>query len=184
MKILLIGPQGSGKSTQGKLLSKQLNIPFISTGDIFREKALEDSEEGRRIKQILDSGKLVDDITTKQLVEERLQREDVQNGYILDGYPRTSQQADLFNNRDFKFDLAINFQLSYETAVTRLMSRGRSDDTPELIKTRIDLYKLKTDSLISSLKRFGVVKDVDAEGSVDEVWNRVKKVQNEIKKSI
>lgn len=184
MKILLIGPQGSGKSTQGKLLSKELGIPFISTGDIFREKALEDSDEGRRIKQKLDSGQLVDDVTTRQLVEERLQRVDAQNGYILDGYPRTSEQADLFNTIKFKFDLAINFQLSDETAINRLMGRGRSDDTPELIKTRIDLYKLKTESLISALKGFGIVKDVDAEGSVDEVWGRVNKIQDEIKKSI
>src|SRR5688572_8953827 len=102
MKMLLIGPQGSGKSTQGKLTSRHLNIPYISTGDIFRQKAQQDTEEGKRIKQILDNGQLVDDQTTRQLVKERLERSDVQNGYILDGYPRTSKQVDLFDTQDFK----------------------------------------------------------------------------------
>lgn len=174
MKILLIGPQGSGKSTQGKLLSEYFKIPYISTGDIFREKSQEDTEEGRRIKQILESGRLVDDEITRQLVKERLEKSDVENGYILDGYPRTSKQADLFNTIDYKFDLAINFKLSDETAIERLIKRGRSDDTPELIKTRIDLYKLKTEALISALRGYGIVADVNAEGSVDEVYTKLR----------
>ena len=114
MKILLIGPQGSGKSTQGKLLANYLKIPYISTGDIFREKSLQDTKEGRKIKQILDKGQLVDDQTTKQLVKERLQRDDAQNGYILDGYPRTSDQVDLFNVSTFKPDWVVYLKIPDE----------------------------------------------------------------------
>lgn len=181
MRILLIGPQGSGKSTQGKLLSEYLNVPFISTGDIFREKSQEDTDDGKKIKQILDSGQLVDDQITRKLVEERLTRSDAENGYILDGYPRTSEQADLFNTIDYKFDLAINFQLSDQISIERLMKRGRADDTPQLIKTRIDLYKLKTETLVSALRGFGVVEDISAEGSVQDVWKDLKKAVDEKK---
>ncbi len=179
MKILLIGPQGSGKSTQGKLLSQDLKIPYISTGDIFREKSLQDSEGGRKIKQILEVGQLVDDVTTRKLVEERLRKPDVKNGYILDGYPRTSEQTQLFDSIDFKFDLVINFDLPDEIAIERLMKRGRSDDTPEIIKTRIELYKLKTEALLNALRGYGVVKNISAEGSIDDVYKRLRETIND-----
>src|SRR5437867_3736934 len=109
MKILLIGPQGSGKSTQGKLLAENLQIPFISTGDIFREIANESSDEGRRIKQILDEGRLVDDETVISLIRKRIQLNDCQNGFILDGYPRTLEQA--IKVEDLAFDRAIYFNV-------------------------------------------------------------------------
>src|SRR5258708_6391468 len=100
MKILLIGPQGSGKSTQGKLLAEYLKIPYISTGDIFRKISQEDSEEGRKIKQIIESGQLVDDQTTATLVKRTIENPAYQSG-ILDGYPRNLEQAKLVPNLNF-----------------------------------------------------------------------------------
>src|SRR5207237_526822 len=109
MKILLIGTQGSGKSTQGKLLENNLNIPYISTRDIYRSIASQDTDEGRRIKQILSSGELVDDKTTIDLIKKRIQSEDCQNGFILDGYPRNLEQA--YQIADLNFDKAIYLKI-------------------------------------------------------------------------
>ncbi len=178
MKILLIGPQGSGKSTQGKLLADYLKIPYISTGEIFREKSLQDTEEGRKIKQILDLGQLVDDETTKELVKMRLQRADSQNGYILDGYPRTLEQANLFSAAEFKPDWVVYLNVSKEVVVERLMKRGRADDTPELIKTRLQLYKDKTESLLQLLKGYGKLVEISGGGAVGQVQSRMREALN------
>ncbi len=178
MKILLIGPQGSGKSTQGKLLSQHLGIPYISTGDIFRQKAQQNTDEGKKIKQILDSGQLVDDETTGQLVKERLENPDVQNGYILDGYPRTSEQVSLFDVIDSSPDYILYLKIPDNMAIERLMKRGRADDTEEIIKNRLDLYKLKTEALLSFLKGYGKLKEISGEGEVEEVQNRIKEALN------
>lgn len=178
MKILLIGPQGSGKSTQGKLLADYLRIPYISTGDIFREKSLQDTEEGRQIKQILDKGLLVDDQTTRQLVTERLQRFDAQNGYILDGYPRTSEQIGLFNIHNFKPDWIVYLKIPDEIAIERLIKRGRADDTLELIKTRLQLYQDKTAALLEALKGYGKIVEINGQGSIEEVQQRMREALN------
>lgn len=169
MKILLLGPQGSGKSTQGKLLAASLKIPYISTGDMFREIAQEDSEEGKRIKQLQESGQLIDDETTRELIKKRLQRQDTKDGFILDGYPRTSDQVSLFDAIDLKFDRIFYLNVPEEDVVKRLMTRGRSDDTPEAIKVRLDVYKLKTEALKLALEKFGNLFEIDASKSVDEV---------------
>lgn len=174
MKILLIGPQGSGKSTQGRLLADYLKMPYISTGDIFRNIAAKDSTEGREIKNILESGQLVSDEKTRELVKERLKQPDLQEGFILDGYPRTSEQVDLFNVIDLKFDKIFYLNVSDEEVIKRLMDRGRKDDTPETIKVRLDVYKLKTEALIEALKGFGNLIEIDAGKSIDQVWEEVK----------
>ena len=178
MKILLIGPQGSGKSTQGQLLADYLRIPYISTGDIFREKLLQDTAEGRQIKQTLDKGQLVDDQTTKTLITDRLQRTDAQNGYILDGYPRTSEQVDLFTTSNFKPDWIVYLKIPDDIAIKRLIRRGRADDTPELIKTRLQLYKDKTAALLGLLKGYGHIVEINGEGAIEEVQQRMRDALN------
>lgn len=174
MKILLIGPQGSGKSTQAELLAKYLNLLKISTGDIFREIAKQDSPQGQTIREIQRSGKLVDDATTSRIVSERLKEKDVQNGFIMDGYPRNIIQKDLF---DPVFDKVIYLNVSDQEVIRRLLKRGREDDTPESIQRRLELYKQQTQPLLDYYKQQGLLIEIDGTGSVEEI-------QDEIKKSI
>lgn len=173
-KILLIGPQGSGKSTQADLLSQFLNIPKISTGDIFRKIKEEDSEEGIRIRQILSSGQLVDDQTTAGLVRKRISNADCNNGFIMDGYPRTVEQLNIF---DPDFNKAIYLNVQREEVVKRLLARGRADDTEELINKRLDLYYLQTQPLLDYYQEQGKLIEVLGIGDIQ-------KIQDEIKKSI
>ena len=171
MKILLIGPQGSGKSTQADLLAQYLNVPKISTGDIFRKLREEDSEEGKRIKQILDSGQLVDDQTTSELVKKRLSEADVQQGFIIDGYPRTVEQLNLF---DPQFDKVVYLKVADEEVVKRLLLRGREDDTEELIKTRLDLYNQHTQPILDYYKNQGILVEVDGTGDIQRIQDEIK----------
>lgn len=168
MKILLIGPQGSGKSTQGKKLSESLGIPYISTGDIFRKIAQTDPA----VKQMIESGRLVDDETTIKLVRERLTESDCQNGFILDGYPRNVEQAQALN---LNFDKVIYINVSERIVVERLLNRGRVDDTEQGIKKRLNLYKAQTQLLLDLYEN--ILVEIDGTGSIE-------KVQDEIKKSI
>ncbi len=174
MKILLIGSQGSGKSTQADLLALHLGVPKISTGDIFRKIREEDSDEGRRIKNILDSGQLVDDQITAEIVKKRLQQSDVQNGFILDGYPRNITQVELF---DPGFDKVIYLKVPQDEVVKRLMNRGREDDTEELINKRLELYYQQTQPLLDYYQKQGKLIEVLGMGDINQI-------QDEIKKSI
>ncbi len=166
MKILLIGPQGSGKSTQAALLAEYLRLPKISTGDIFREMP--------EVKKILAAGKLVDDEMTAGIIRKRLQESDAQNGFILDGYPRNITQKDLF---DPKFEKVIYLKVPDSEVTKRMMARGRADDTLESIKTRLGLYYEQTQPLLDYYKDLGLLIEIDGTGSVEEI-------QDEIKKSI
>jgi len=168
---LLIGAQGSGKSTQAKLLAEYLKIPFISTGDMFRILAEGDSELGQQVKNILSEGKLVDDETTSKIVREQISKPDFLRGFILDGYPRNLEQVRLF---DPKFDKVIYLNVPEEELLKRLMARGRTDDTPEGIKTRLDLYYKVTEPLVNHYKDLGVLKEVDGRGSIEEVQQRIR----------
>lgn len=171
-RILLIGPQGSGKSTQAELLAKYLNLPKISTGDIFRSLAQQDSPEAQVIKQILSSGNLIDDKTTARLVEQRLKDSDAKNGFILDGYPRNIQQKDLF---DPQFDKVIYLKVLDEEVIRRLMVRGRADDMPDVIKTRLNLYYQQTQPLLDYYRNQGILTEVDGIGNVTEIQNEIRK---------
>lgn len=173
MKLLLIGPQGSGKSTQGKLLEKDLHIPYISTGEIFRNIASTNTKEGRRIRQILDTGELVDDKTAIKLIKQRIQQSDCQNGFILDGYPRTRNQA--YRVADLNFDKAFYLKLPQAVALERLLHRGRKDDTKELIKRRLNLYYQQTQPLLDYYKNKGILLEIDATGSIKAVQDEIKK---------
>lgn len=170
-KILLIGPQGSGKSTQAKLLSEFRSVPVISTGEIFRKLAEEDSSEGRRIKEILDEGRLVDDGVTAEIVKSRLEKPDCQGGFVLDGYPRSFEQIRLF---DPKFDKVFYLKLSDESIMERLLKRGRVDDTPEAIKTRLNFYREQTQPLLDHYENVGILVEIDGEKSIDEVQSEIR----------
>lgn len=169
MKILFVGPQGSGKSTQGKLLARFLRIPYISTGDMFRGL-------GGEIKQIVDKGKLVDDQLTSKIVEEKLKREEYRNGFIFDGYPRTMEQIKLF---DPGFDKVIHLDLSDAEAKKRLLARGREDDTEDAITERLRNYHLQTDPILDYYRQKKIVKQIDGLGSIEEIQQRIKGAIND-----
>ncbi|MBI4035502.1 nucleoside monophosphate kinase [Candidatus Daviesbacteria bacterium] len=174
MKILLIGPQGSGKSTQADLLAEFLNLPKIALGDIFRKLSQEDSPEGQRIRNIVGQGHLVDDQTAAEVVKKRLSEEDCQNGFVMDGYPRTVEQQQIF---DPGFDKVIYLDVPEEEVIKRLLNRGRADDTYELIKRRLDLYYKQTAALLDHYRKSGKLVEIKGLGDIE-------KVQDEIKKSI
>lgn len=169
MKILLIGPQGSGKSTQGKMLAEYLGIPYISTGDIFRNLAQDD----RKIKQVLDAGQLVDDSTTIELIRKRIVSADCQNGFIMDGYPRTLEQA--LKLADMNFNKAFYLEVPREIILKRLLNRGRADDTEELIQRRLDLYYQQTEALLDYFSSQGILVKVDGTKDVQKVYDEIKK---------
>lgn len=173
MKILLIGPQGSGKSTQGKQLSQYLQVPYISTGDILREVAQQDSQEGLRIKQMTESGQLVDDQTTAQLLEKRISQADCQDGFILDGYPRNLTQAQLLPA--LQFDQVIYLKVPREVVLERLLKRGRVDDTRQSISKRLDLYTQQTEPLLSYYQNLGVLKEINANAGIQIIQDEIKK---------
>lgn len=171
MKILLIGPQGSGKSTQAALLAEFLGLPKISTGDIFRELAQEDSEEGQRIRETMNEGKLIDDTETARIVERRLQKDDVRSGFVLDGYPRNLAQQQLF---DPKVDKVIYLQVPDEEVIRRLMLRGRADDSLEAIKVRLNLYHEQTKPLLDYYKDQGILVEVNGIGSIEKIQEEIR----------
>lgn len=173
MKILLIGPQGSGKSTQGKLLAEHLKVPYISTGDIFRQISVEESDEGKRIKNILVSGQLVDDETTANLLKKRIEESDCQNGFILDGYPRNLEQVKMVSG--LSFDKVIYFNLPKQVVIDRLLKRGREDDTESSINIRLDLYDAQTQPLLDYYRDQGLLREVDASGQIQIIQDEIKK---------
>lgn len=175
MKILLVGIQGSGKSTQGKLLAEKLKVPYISTGDIFRKMATKDTQEGRTIRKILASGNLIDDRATSSIVRRRLQEDDTQVGFVIDGYPRNLNQVKIF---DPGFDLVIYLSLTDTEAVERLMRRGREDDTKELIEQRIKLYREQTEPMLEHYENVGLLKKLDARIDIKDIENKIWEAMN------
>jgi len=206
MRLIFLGPPGAGKGTIAQKTKETYSIPHISTGDIFRENIKNRTELGEKVKEILDSGELVPDELTVELVEARLAEKDAQGGFILDGFPRTIPQAEAL--ADFTpVDSVINFAVSEEKIVKRLSGRRvaeksgriyhieydpprkegfcdetgepliqRPDDKEEAVRRRLEVYRKQTEPLIQFYRNKGLLKDIDASGTPDEVFSELRRI--------
>ena len=206
MKLIFLGPPGAGKGTIATRLCEELGIPHISTGDLFRKAIKNKTTLGQKVEVIIESGDLVPDSLTVALVRERLQEDDTESGYLLDGFPRTIGQADSLAQFS-QVDAVVNFALSDEEVVKRLSGRRtckncgagyhietvkpqkedicdkcgdelivRPDDTPEAIKNRLEVYYEQTEPLIDYYRQKDLLKDVDASVPVEAVLEGTRSV--------
>lgn len=179
MKIILIGIQGSGKSTQGNLLSEKLKVPYLSTGHIFRILAKEHTKLGRYIKEVMNAGYLIPDNKVLSIVSDYLKRPEYKDGYILDGFPRTLGQVKAFKNG---IDKVIYLRVSDKEALWRLSYRNdevREDETISAIRKRIDSFHRFTEPVLDYYRKKGVLIQVDGEKSIEEIH---KEIMEKIKK--
>ena len=216
-ELIFLGPPACGKGTQTAKLSEHLGLPHVDTGSLLRAEIKNETENGKIAKSYIDKGQLVPVSLVANIIKNRLAQEDCKNGYILDGYPRSVEQADLLKEINADIDgsveaqiKAIYFDLNQDILISRIVNRRscpkcgeiynikfkptkvegicdkcgaeltqRKDDNEETAKARFDTYFKETAPLIDYYKNKGVLKSIDAEGSIDEVWERLLKVVND-----
>ena len=186
MRIVLLGPPGSGKGTKAAMLVEHLDLPHISTGALLRNAAKRGTELGLKAKAITDKGELVPDKIMSDMIEERLSRDDVANGFILDGYPRTVAQAEsldvMLKRLGQPADEAILIDINEEQIIKRIAKRakkeGRSDDTEETVRNRMRVYREQTAPVADYYAQQGVLTRVLGEGKIEEIFQRILSVIN------
>ena len=175
MRLLIIGPQGAGKGTQATLLCRDLGIPHVSTGDLFRANIGAGTDLGRRAQEYMKAGELVPDSVTQDMVSDRLAQPDAAVGFLLDGFPRNIAQADwltdLLAERGTPIDAVVVLTAPDEVLTGRMLARGRADDTPEAIRTRLDIYYSETQPLVDYYD--GRVLRIDGVGEIDAIHGRI-----------
>ena len=181
-KFIIIGPQGSGKGTQSKLLAEEFGFIHISIGDIFRWNVRNHTKLGSRVTRITAEGRLVSDEIVENVVRDRLELHDWRYGFVLDGFPRTPAQA-MYLFENWNLDRAIYLDLDDETVRRRVMSRAkigegsgftkRADDNPEALRRRLAEYHDKTRPLLELFAERGLLLRVDAGGTIEEVFQAV-----------
>lgn len=180
-RLLIVGPPGAGKGTQAARISERFDIPTISTGDIFRKNIADQTELGRQVKAIVDAGDYVPDTLTNALVTDRLEEADATGGFLLDGYPRTTDQVhyldELLSSHGHALDAVIRLVADQEEIVRRLRQRavdqGRVDDSEESIRHRQEVYIRETAPLIDMFRERGLLVEVDGLGQIDDVTARI-----------
>lgn len=208
MRLVFLGPPGSGKGTQAGMVGRKFGVPQISTGDILREAVEQKTDLGKKAREYMDAGALVPDDIVLSLVEERTAKEDCAGGFILDGFPRTLVQAEglerILGEHGEALDAVVFIDVSDEVIVSRLSQRRvcpgcgapynldsdppkekdvcnkcgvnlevRADDAPETVKTRLEVYRRDTLPLVEHYESGGLLKRVDGEGTVDDVFSSI-----------
>lgn len=177
-KILILGPQGSGKGTQAQILAEKLGLPALSMGQLLRDEVASGSLLGEKIASIINAGNLVPDDIALDVLKLRIQKEDAENGYILDGYPRNMAQYNTYSNFDTPTALLV-ITVPKEETLKRLLKRaeieGRADDNEETILKRLAIYEQDTEPLIEKYTEMGIAHVVDGIGTIEEVAERINK---------
>jgi adenylate kinase len=184
MDVIILGPPGAGKGTQASRIAEDAEIPHIATGDIVRAIKDQDTELGREVKAVYDRGDLVSDELIIQLIRDRLSKRDTERGFVLDGFPRTLPQAEdldaLLEELDRGVAVVLHFQVSDDVAVERLHGRavaeGRSDDTTDVIRHRLDVFHEQTEPVVEHYRTQGILVGIHADRTVDEVFAEVQDV--------
>jgi adenylate kinase len=180
-RLLLLGPPGAGKGTQAERLVRKLGIPQISTGDMLRAAVASGSELGHQVKGIMERGELVPDATVIGVAQARLSARDAMGGFVLDGFPRTTAQAEaldkMLGELRAPLERCVSLHVEESELVARLLKRaeleGRSDDTEDVIRNRMRVYREQTAPLEAYYRRRGLLREIHAEGSIDEVEKRI-----------
>jgi adenylate kinase len=180
-RLLIVGPQGSGKGTQGVRIAEAFGVPAISTGDVFRAAVAEGTELGSQVKAIIEAGDLVSDELTSAVVRERLSQDDAEGGFLLDGYPRNVTQVmhldEFLEGRGEELDAVIELSVPRDESIARLSLRaqeqGRTDDTEEVIANRLAIYERETAPILGVYGARGIVVQIDGVGSLDDITARI-----------
>ena len=180
-RLLIVGPPGAGKGTQAARIAEHLDIPTISTGDIFRANIANGTELGTKVKAIVEAGDYVPDTLTNALVTDRLNKADAAGGFLLDGYPRTPDQVryldELLGSHGHSLDAVLRLVADQDEIVRRLRKRaleqGRADDSEDAIRHRQEVYHRETEPLVAMYRDQGLLVEVDGLGTPDEVTERI-----------
>jgi adenylate kinase len=181
MRLILLGPPGSGKGTQSALLRGKLGVAHLSSGDLLREAVRNETSLGRQARKFMDDGKLVPDELVLGMMRERMMRADCEAGFLLDGFPRTEPQARaldaLLTENGWPLDHVISLRVSDEEILKRIRGRaeqeGRSDDSEETVRTRLEVYKRDTAPLLSFYRQARLLREIEGIGTPDEICRRI-----------
>lgn len=168
MNILIFGHQGSGKTTHGKYIASKFGLTYLSTGDLLRDISQEKTELGKKVKERIDDGYLIDDQLMWEIIKKTIDGK--KDGFLLDGFPRTPKQLKYIEDDKIKIDLIFYIHLDHKVSYQRLLARGRTDDTPDKIKHRLDSYREFTKPLVTEFQNREVpIIHIDNQFSVAEV---------------
>ena len=175
MKLLFVGPPGSGKGTQAVRVAARMGIPHISTGEMFRRHVSEGTGLGRQVQALMEAGEYVPDEITGEMLAQRLTHADAAGGFILDGFPRTIPQAEMLDELlgGDPLDRVVSLQVADSELIDRMLARGRADDTPDTIRRRLEVYRSRTAPLLDFYSARGTIEPVDGSGGIDRITERI-----------